>query len=51
MLFSQQKIPLGVRSVRNVSFLSTLWQEKEAGIRRGKIPFLLFLATLSASLP
>lgn len=42
MLFSQQKIPLGVRSVRNVSFLSTLWQEKEAGIRRGKIPFCCF---------
>lgn len=27
MLFSQQKIPLGVRSVRNVSFLSTLRQK------------------------
>lgn len=38
MLFSQQKIPLGVRSVRNVSLLSTLWQKKEAGIRRGKNP-------------
>jgi len=51
MLFSQQKIPLGARSIRNVSFVSVLRQKYEAGIRRGKLPALLFPAALAACCP